>query len=78
MVENIKFKHLFGHVKILTIQSNLYLEVTFGTKWSLKPLKEFQFIWNFLWQDTKSWPFNTGDCLIEVTSWEGLTNIFMW
>jgi hypothetical protein len=21
----------------------------------------------------KGWPFNTGDCLIEVTTWEGLT-----
>ena len=21
----------------------------------------------------KKWPFNTGDCLIEVTSWAGLT-----
>jgi len=32
MVENIKFKHLFSHVNILTIQSSLYLEVTCETK----------------------------------------------
>ena len=36
-------------------------------------LIEVQFIWNFSWQDKKRWPFNTGDCLIEVTEWAGLT-----
>jgi hypothetical protein len=30
-------------------------------------LKESQFIWKFLW------PINTGDCLLEVTAWVGLT-----
>jgi hypothetical protein len=40
-------------------------------------LKEVKFIWNFLWQDKKSWPFNTGDCLIEVTAWAGLTVILL-
>jgi hypothetical protein len=29
---------------------------------------EVQFIWNFLWQDKKILPLNTGDCLIEVTA----------
>jgi len=32
-------------------------------KWSFKTgnlLKEVQFIWNFLWQDKKRWPFNAG------------------
>jgi hypothetical protein len=28
---------------------------------------------NFLWQDKKMWPFDTDDCLIEVTTWAGLT-----
>jgi hypothetical protein len=42
----------------LTIQSNLYLEVTFGTKknWPYKTgdlLKEVKFRWNFLWQKKK-------------------------
>jgi hypothetical protein len=32
-------------------------------------------MWNFLWLDKKKWPFNTGDCLIEVTTWAGLTVI---
>jgi hypothetical protein len=42
-------------------------------------LKEVQFIWNFLWYDNKRWPFNTGDFLIEVTTWAGSTvyNILM-
>jgi hypothetical protein len=38
-------------------------------------LKEVQFIWNILWQDKKRWPFNTGDCLIEVTAGACLTVI---
>jgi hypothetical protein len=38
-------------------------------------LKVFQFIWNFLWQDKKMWPLNTGDCLIEMTPWAGFTVI---
>jgi hypothetical protein len=32
------------------------------------------------WQDKKKprWPFNTGDCFIEVTTWAGLTvNLFI-
>ena len=56
------------------IQSNLYYEVTFGTKkkWSFKTvnlLKEVEFIWNFLWQDNKKatfkcrWLLNRGDCI---------------
>jgi hypothetical protein len=28
---------------------------------------------NFLWQDKKRWPFNTCDCLIEVTACAGMT-----
>jgi hypothetical protein len=41
---------------IFHLQSNLYLEVMFGTKknWTHKTgdlLKEVQFIWNFLWQN---------------------------
>jgi hypothetical protein len=36
-------------------------------------LQEVQFIWSFLWQNKKWWPLNTGDCLIEVTTWTGLT-----
>jgi len=28
---------------------------------------------NFYDRTRKEWPFNTGDCLIEVTSWVGLT-----
>ena len=24
---------------------------------------------------TQRWPLNTGDCLIEVTAWEGLTTV---
>jgi len=52
--------------------SNLYYEVTFGTKKKCPNktdglLKEVQLIWNFLRQDKKKWHFNTGDCLIEVT-----------
>ena len=23
------------------------------------------------------WPFNTGDCLIELTAWVGLTNVYI-
>ena len=45
-------------------------------KWPYKVgdlLKEVQFIWNILWQYNKLWPLNTGDCLIKVTSWAGLT-----
>ena len=30
-------------------------------------------MWNFQWQDKKRLPFNTGDCLVEVTAWAGLT-----
>ena len=50
----------------------------FGTKekWPYRigdPLKEVQFIWNFLWQDKKRWPLNTGDFVLEVTVWEDLT-----
>jgi hypothetical protein len=60
------------------LQSNLHYEVSFGTKkkWLYKTgdlLKEVKFTWNFLWQDKKMWPFNTSDCLIEVTSLTGLT-----
>jgi hypothetical protein len=36
-------------------------------------LKKVQLIWNYLRQDKKRWPFNTVDCLIEVTAWAGLT-----
>jgi len=36
-------------------------------------LKKVQFIWNFLWQDKKGQALNTGDCLIEVTTWTGFT-----
>jgi hypothetical protein len=25
----------------------------------------------------KWWPFNTGDCLIELTAWAGLTNVYI-
>ena len=37
--------------------------------------KQVQFIWNVLWQDKKRWPFNTGDCLIEVTTWADFNEI---
>jgi hypothetical protein len=42
------------------VQSNLYLEVTFGTKkkWSYKTgefLKDVQLTWNFLGQGKKRW-----------------------
>jgi len=45
--------HLLIHENL---QSNLYQEVTFGTKkkWPYKRgdlLKEVQYIWNFLWQN---------------------------
>ena len=31
-------------------------------------------LYEFLYDWTrKKWPFNTGDCLIEVTAWAGLT-----
>jgi hypothetical protein len=36
-------------------------------------LKEIQFIWNFYHMKRKGWTFDTGDCLIEVTAWPGLT-----
>ena len=26
----------------------------------------------------KRWPFNTGDCLIEMTAWTSLTVILIW
>jgi len=26
----------------------------------------------------KRWPFNTGDCLIEVTTWAGLTVLLLY
>ena len=26
----------------------------------------------------KMWLFNTGECLIEVTAWEGLTVLALW
>ena len=45
-------------------------------KWPYKTcdlLKEVKFIWNFLWEDRKRWPVNTGDCLIEVTARTCLT-----
>ena len=45
-------------------------------KWSSKtgdPLKKAQFIRSFNDRTRKRWPLNTGDCLLEVTSWEGLT-----
>jgi hypothetical protein len=57
---------------IFHLQSNLYLEVMFGTKknWTHKTgdlLKEVQFIWNFLWQNKTRvtfqyrWLLNRGD-----------------
>jgi hypothetical protein len=36
-------------------------------------LKEIKFIWNLYDRTRKGWLFNTGDCLIEVTAWAGLT-----
>jgi len=36
---------------------------------------------DLLRQDKKRWPFNTGDCLIEVTTWAGFTvqkSSMMW
>jgi hypothetical protein len=36
-------------------------------------LKRFKFIWIFHDRKKTRWPFNTGDCLIEVTTWAGLT-----
>jgi len=58
----------------------MYQKVTFGTKtrWPDKTgdlLKEVQFIWRFIWQDKKRGPLDTGDCLIEVTTWTYLTVI---
>jgi hypothetical protein len=29
-------------------------------------------------QDTKRWPFNTGDCLIEVIRWAGLAVVHVF
>ena len=34
---------------------------------------EVQFILNFYYSTRKKRPFNTGDCLTEVTTWAGLT-----
>jgi hypothetical protein len=36
-------------------------------------LIKVQFIWNCLLLDKKNVTFNTGDCLIEVTAWAGMT-----
>ena len=45
-------------------------------KWPYKTgdlFKEVPFIWNIQKRTSKWWPFNTCDCLIEVTAWAGLT-----
>ena len=36
-------------------------------------LKRFNSYETFYDRTRKGWPFNTGDCLTEVTTWEGLT-----
>jgi hypothetical protein len=36
-------------------------------------LREVQFIWVFYDRSRRIWRFNTGDCLIEMTAWTGLT-----
>ena len=40
------------------------------------PLNEFQFIRNFYDRTRKRWPFNTGDNLIEMTTWASLTVLY--
>ena len=54
------------------VQSNMYEEVTFGTKkkWSYKSgdLLKFQLIWNVLWQEKRDLHLNINYCLIEVTT----------
>ena len=52
-------------------------------KWPYKTghiLKKIKFIWNFLWQDNikKVTFFKTGNCLIEVSTWAGLTVFLLW
>ena len=60
------------------VQSSMYWKVTFERKqkWSFKKddlLKEVKFIWPFHVRTRKGWPFDTCDCLSEVTSWTALT-----
>ena len=54
------------------VQSNMYEEVTFGTKkkWSYTTgdLLKFQLIWNVLWQEKRDLHLNINYCLIEVTT----------
>jgi hypothetical protein len=41
-------------------------------------LKRFNAYDIFYHRTRKRWPFNTGDCLIEVTAWAGLTVFGLW
>ena len=69
--------HNYICIRLPYIQSNLYKEVTFGTKkkWPFKVTSKRGSIhmkFSMTGQE-KRWHFNTGDCLIEVTAWTGLT-----
>jgi hypothetical protein len=54
-------------------------EITFGTKkkWSDK-IGDLLIFYDRTNQIRKRWAFNTGECLIEVTAWSGLTVFYRY